>query len=80
MELDNYDVKLHDISEEGILTAVKIRLAPSPGSLVKAQKTLKRLQSDPVERLGHLSPRWALRIAARILSKAIVRLYGQGRK
>jgi hypothetical protein len=80
MALDNYDVKLHDISEEGLLTAVKIRYAPSPGSLVKAKKTLKKLQSDPIERLGRLSPRWALHLLQKILPKTIVRKYAQGRK
>ena len=78
--LDHYEVVLHDISDEGLLTAVKTKDFPSAESKENARRILKRLKSIPVERIGRLTPRWALRLAAMILPRSLVLRVGQGRK
>ena len=79
MALDHYESKLHDVSDEGLLTAIKIRDFPNAKSKANAQRILRRLRQDPVEFLGRISPRWALRLASKILPKFLVRRVGQGR-
>jgi predicted O-methyltransferase YrrM len=79
MALDHYESKLHDVSDEGLLTAIKTRDFPSVKSKANAQRILRRLRQDPVEFLGRISPRWALRLASKILPAFLVRRVGQGR-
>ena len=79
MALDHYESKLHDVSDEGLLTAIKIRDFPNAKSKANAQRILRRLRQDPVEFLGRISPRWALRLASKILPAFLVRRVGQGR-
>ena len=79
MALDHYESELHDVSDEGLLTAIKIRDFPSAQSRANAQRILRRLKQDPVEFLGRTSPRWALRLASKILPAFLIRRIGQGR-
>jgi len=78
--LDNYRVMLHQVSEEGLLAAVKVASKPSEASRTQAARILKGCRSEPVEILGHLTPRWVLRLAANVLPASISRRFGQGRK
>lgn len=79
MALDHYESELHNVSDEGLLTAIKIRDFPSAQSKANARRILRRLKQDPVEFLGRTSPRWALRLASKILPAFLIRRIGQGR-
>jgi len=77
--LDNYRVEVHQVSNEGLLAAVKIAAHASPESRREAEKILKECRREPVELLGRMMPRWLLRLAAGVLPTSIIRRYGQGR-
>lgn len=47
--LDNWECKLHDISDEGLFVAKKKALHPSPQSLRAARSRLRRLRFEPAE-------------------------------
>lgn len=76
MALDHYESKLHDVSDEGLLTDIKMRNFPSVKSKTNAQRILRRLQQDPAEFVGLISPRWALRLASKILPALLTRRVG----
>lgn len=78
--LDNYRVTIHQVSQEGLLAAVKLAPHPSDASRLEAAKILGRCRREPVELFGHLTPRWMIRLAARVLPASIIRRFGQGRK
>jgi len=77
---DNWESRLHDISDEGLLYARKIAPHPSPASLRAARWKLFKMRLDPVEIAGALMPRqlckWILDRLPERLSKRIA----QGRK
>jgi predicted O-methyltransferase YrrM len=77
--LDNYQTTVHDVSVEGLLTAVKIAAAPSESSKQAAAAVLRRCRRSPIEFLGRLTPRWVLRVAAAILPRALVLKLAAGR-
>jgi predicted O-methyltransferase YrrM len=54
--LDNWQVKLHELSEVGLLDAVKVRERPSPASLQAAERKLLRMRLKPVEAVAALLP------------------------
>jgi len=54
--LDNWQVRLHELSEVGLLDAVKLREQPGPASLQAAERKLFRLRLKPVEVAGALLP------------------------
>jgi predicted O-methyltransferase YrrM len=78
--LDNYRVTVHQVSDEGLLAAVKVAPKPSEASRKQAEAILQKCRREPVEMLGHLTPRWLIRLAAIVLPASITKRLGQGRK
>lgn len=78
--LDNWSSELHDVSEEGLFQARKIRPHPSPSSRARAQRTLVRLRLNPTEVLGRMLPRQANKMLLRLLPESLVRRITQGRR
>jgi hypothetical protein len=54
--LDNWTVQLHDVSENGMMSAVKIALQPSPESSQKAKAVLTKLRWEPMEIVARVAP------------------------
>src|SRR5439155_23375704 len=54
--LDHWQMKLHDVSSEGLLYARKIAGQPSPSSRKAAQRVLFRLRLEPAELAAALLP------------------------
>jgi len=80
MELDNWQVELHNVSVEGLLAAKKISSQPSPDSLRRARWTLLRLRSNPVEVLAAILPSSLCGFVLRLLPGKFSRLLSDGRK
>ena len=78
--LDNWQVQIHDVSDEGLLEAVKLREHPGTVSLRVAEKKLFRLRLDPVEMAGSLLPSKACKIILDALPTKLMRRISQGRK
>jgi predicted O-methyltransferase YrrM len=78
--LDNWQVQIHDVSDEGLLEAVKLRAQPSVASLRAAGKKLFSLRLDPVEVAGRLLPRRVCEIILAALPVKLMRRVSQGRK
>ena len=55
-QLDNWQVQLHDISEHGIMRALKIGAQPSPESLRAAKAILRKLRWEPMEVIARFTP------------------------
>jgi predicted O-methyltransferase YrrM len=77
--LDHWSAQLHDVSEEGLFQAQKIRAQPSPDSLRAAEKTLGRLRLNPVEVAGSLLPSAANAFLLRLLPTRLIKRITQGR-
>lgn len=54
--LDNWKVELHDISTEGLLSANKLAVNPSPQSSRAARRKLRSMRLQPIELIGRLLP------------------------
>ncbi|CAN5376609.1 hypothetical protein BH20VER3_BH20VER3_02590 [soil metagenome] len=77
--LDHWDTQLHDVSEEGLFHARKLRDAPSPESRRQAEERLRRLCANPVERLGAFLPPGVKAFLLRLLPRRLVARITQGR-
>lgn len=78
--LDNWSSQLHDVSDEGLFQAQKIREAPSPHSLRVAQKELRRLRRSPIEIAGAFLPKGANEFLLRLLPPRLLKRITQGRR
>lgn len=78
--LDHWSSQLHDISEEGLFQARKIRDVPSPHSLRTAEQTLRRLRSNPIEVLGSILPSSVNAFLLRLLPARLIKQITQGRR
>jgi len=78
--LDNWDVHLHDVSNEGLLGARKIALQPGPESLKAAQDLLKKMRSQPIEILARLAPDGLKRMAFSVMPRRLAARIADGRK
>ena len=78
--LDNWRVQIHDVSDEGLLDAVKLREQPGAASLRAAEQKLFSLRLDPVEVAGRLLPRQVCKIVLNALPTKLMRRVSQGRK
>lgn len=78
-QLDNWKVELHDVSEEGLLRAVKIEAVPSESSRRAAATMLRKLRFDPVELVGKYLPRSVCRILLGLMPEKLRLRIGQGR-
>jgi predicted O-methyltransferase YrrM len=78
--LDNWQVQIHDVSDEGLLEAVKLRAQPGAESLRAAERKLFSLRLDPVEVAGSLLPSKACKVILNALPTQLMRRVSQGRK
>ena len=78
--LDNWQVQIHDVSDEGLLEAVKLRAQPGAASLRTAEQKLFRLRLDPVEVAGSLLPSKACKVILEAMPTKLMRRVSQGRK
>jgi hypothetical protein len=78
--LDNWRTTIHDVSEEGLLHAVKTARNPSPASLRTAQRGLLLARAHPVELAARFVPRRICGWVLRLLPRKASRLLSDGRK
>lgn len=78
--LDNWETRLHDLSDEGLLEARKLRSEPSPASARAAAGKLLRLRANPVELAGRLLPKPVNALLLRLLPRGLRAAVAQGRK
>ncbi len=77
--LDNWKVELHDISVEGLLTAVKLRDLPTAASRTAAARRLRAMRMQPVELLGRFLPRKLCALLLQVMPEALRKRVSQGR-
>ncbi len=77
---DNWECKLHDVSEEGLFEARKIAIQPSNESVKNAAKKLSSLQREPQEWIGKKIPSCLIDFIAKILPRKLLYSITQGRK
>jgi predicted O-methyltransferase YrrM len=77
---DNWQCILHDLSEEGLFEARKVREEPSEHSRCQAAATLRALRRQPVELIGRWLPSPLIDLILRCLPKKIILAVTQGRK
>jgi len=77
--LDNWRTELHDVSEEGLLHAVKTAAEPSSSSLKSAKQQLLRLKCNPVEIAAALIPSGVCRFILNRLPRRFARRLSDGR-
>ena len=77
--LDNWESKLHDISEPGLFYAKKIALRPSPQSLRAAKQHRFRQACQPAEIAASCLPSSVCSFALRLLPKKFSRHLSDGR-
>lgn len=80
LRLDNWQVRLHELSEVGLLDAVKLRDQPSPKSLRAAERKLLALRLHPVELASALLPRQLCKLLAEVMPEKLMQRLTQGRK
>jgi predicted O-methyltransferase YrrM len=78
--LDHWSSQLHDVSEEGLFQAHKIRERPSPASFSTAEKTLSRMRRNFFETAGAVLPTRVNAFLLRLLPSRFVRRIAQGRR
>lgn len=77
--MDNWDVRLHDVSSEGLLHARKLGLAPSPASRRRAKLGLFIGRLHPVEIVAALMPPSVNGALLSLLPGRLALRLGQGR-
>jgi predicted O-methyltransferase YrrM len=77
--LDNWETRLHDVSEEGLFFARKIGPHPSPGSLRAARRRLARMQCEPAEVAAAILPASLCGFFLRLLPGRFSRQLAEGR-
>ncbi|MBA3544340.1 MAG: class I SAM-dependent methyltransferase [Chthoniobacterales bacterium] len=78
--LDNWSAQLHDVSEEGLFQAKKIRERPSQQSLRAAAAVLWRRRLNPVELVGAFLPSAVNTALLRLLPSSVAKRITQGRR
>jgi predicted O-methyltransferase YrrM len=78
--LDHWNCTVHDISEEGLFQAHKIRAQPSPESFRRAEADLRRMRLNPIEVTGALLPRRVNEFLSRLLPMSLLKRITQGRR
>lgn len=77
---DNWECKLHDVSDEGLFEARKLADQPSAASTAKAASVLRSLRMEPKEFIGRHLPSWAIDLILRFLPRKLVISITQDRK
>jgi predicted O-methyltransferase YrrM len=76
---DNWECKLHDVSDEGLLEARKTAPQPSEASRKMAGKVLQSLRMQPTELLGRILPAPVINLILRMIPRKLVLKVTQGR-
>ena len=77
--LDNWESKLHDVSEEGMFYARKTALRPSASSLRSARLALLKMRLNPIEVTAALVPSGVCRVVLGLLPPRLSRRLSDGR-
>jgi len=78
--LDNWETRLHDVSDEGLFYARKSAPHPSPASLRGAKAHLFRMQCHPMEIAATCLPASVCGFCLRLLPRRFSRRLSDGRK
>ncbi len=78
--LDNWEVKVHDVSVEGLMAARKIAAQPTPASLRAARAHLFKMRWEPIEIAARFSPIGLKRLLFSLLPRRLVQRITGGRK
>ncbi|MES2659806.1 MAG: class I SAM-dependent methyltransferase [Verrucomicrobiota bacterium] len=76
---DNWECKLHDVSDEGMFEAIKTGPHPSKDSEESAARLLKSLRRQPTELLGRILPAPVINLLLRLIPRKLVLRITQGR-
>lgn len=77
--LDNWETRVHDFSEQGLLHARKTKSRPSTGSARAARRCLRRAQLQPAELAAWLLPAPFRRLGLSLLPRRLSRRLSDGR-
>lgn len=77
--LDHWKTELHDVSSEGLFTAVKVAESPSPASLKQARRVLFNLRLHPAEIASTYLPSSFCGLCLRLLPRGLSRRLSDGR-
>jgi predicted O-methyltransferase YrrM len=77
---DNWQVKLHDVSEHGLLQSQKLDHRPSPASLRAAETNLLKMQCNPIEIAAAVLPSKICGFALSLLPQRFARRLSDGCK
>jgi predicted O-methyltransferase YrrM len=77
--LDNWESRLHDISDEGLFEARKLAAKPSPASRTAAEAVLRQLRRAPAELAARYLPHWVRAGVLRCLPTRWARKLSDGR-
>lgn len=78
--LDNWESRVHDLSEEGLHFAQKTREKPSEQSLRTAERKLAMMRFQPVELMGRILPKQIRSLIAGLMPSDLAKRLFQGRK
>ena len=78
-QLDNWESRLHDVSEEGLFYARKIAETPSPARLKAAKRILFRMECNPVEIAATVLPSSVCGFVLGLLPRRFSRRLSDGR-
>ena len=78
--LDNWELTLHDVSEEGLLDAVKMSPVPTPTSLRTAGRELLYRRLAPAELAARWLPGPLCGLILRLLPRSLSRRLSDGRR
>ena len=78
--LDHWKAQLHDVSDEGLFHAQKVREQPSPESRRHAEAILRRLRLNPAEMIGAVLPAPVNVFLLRFLPTGLLKRITQGRR
>ena len=80
LELDNWRTTVHQVSEEGLLEAVKLADSASAESLAQADRRLQRCMRSPVEVATRFFPSSFKGAVLRLMPRKLRRRLGEGRR
>ena len=79
MKLDHWQTKVNDVSEEGLLTAVKVAAQPSEASRKAAATCLRKMKLAPAELAASYLPSSVCGFVLRLLPRGFSRRLSDGR-
>jgi hypothetical protein len=78
--LDNWEMKVHDVSYEGLMSARKIAAQPSTASLRAARAQLLKMRWEPLEIAARFSPHGLKRVLFSVMPRSFAQRVADGRK